>query len=110
MASTALASPSGITFSDINFVWDISTNTPIVGDWDGNGDSTVGYLTASGVFALHSNNATAGTDNMFAFGPATGKPVAGKWVAAGKPSVSPIINAGQPSASGGNADIDGRTD
>lgn len=57
----------------------MNNSKPVVGDWDGDGDSTVGFLTSAGTFTLPSNNATAGTDNTFAFGPTEGKPVAGKW-------------------------------
>lgn len=85
------SSPSGITFSDINFVWDIGTTAPVVGDWDADGTATIGYVTDAGVFALHSTNATVGTDNAFAFGPASGKPIAGKWTASSKPSQVNIV-------------------
>jgi hypothetical protein len=97
------STPSGIVFSDIDFVWDISTNAPVVGDWDGNATSTVGYFTALGVFDLHSTNATAGSDNVFAFGPSAGKPVAGKWIAGSQPALSGVIANGQPGTSGNNS-------
>ncbi len=97
------STPSGITFSDIDFVWDISTNLPVVGDWDGDTDSTVGYLTPLGVFALHPNNASAGTDNVFAFGPTSARPIAGKWIAPSKPSVGSLIGGAQ--SGGTNEDI-----
>jgi hypothetical protein len=89
-------------FSDIDFVWDISTNTPVVGDWDGNGSPTAGYLTPLDVFDLHSTNAAAGSDNMFAFVPTGGKPVAGKWIAPSKPLLSGVISGAQPGSSGSN--------
>jgi len=103
------STPSGITFSDIDFDWTIGGNAPVVGDWDGDGDSTVGYLTAAGVFALHPNNATAGTDNVFTFGPTAGLPVAGKWVAASKPALGGVIG-GQPGSSGNNSVDNGSAD
>jgi hypothetical protein len=80
------STPSGITFSDINFTWAISTHRPVIGDWNGDTISTVGYLTSGGVFDLHSANAAAGSDNAFAFGPTSGYPIAGKWVAASIPN------------------------
>jgi hypothetical protein len=101
------STPSGITFSDIDFVWDIGTSASVVGDWDGDGDSTPGYLTASGVFALHPDNASAGVDNVFAFGPTDSRPVAGKWIAGSRPASGGVIvggGDGSNAGSGGDAD------
>jgi len=86
--------PSGITFSDIDFVWDISTNRPVIGDWNGDNTSTVGYFTTTGVFDLHSANASAGSDTVFAFGPASGYPIAGKWIAASRPPNMNLVIGG----------------
>ncbi len=85
------SSPSGITFSDYDFVLDITTNLPVAGDWDGDGDSTPGSLTSSGVFSLHPNNSIVGPDNVFAFGPANSKPIAGKWIASSKPPIGAVV-------------------
>jgi hypothetical protein len=94
------SSPSGITFSDYDFVLDTSGAAVFAGDWDGDGDSTPGWLTSSGVFTLHPNNSIVGPDNVFAFGPANGLPVAGKWAAAGRPPVAGVINkSSNPSGS-----------
>jgi hypothetical protein len=91
--------PNGITSADLNFVWTIGPNAPIVGDWNGDKTTTVGYLTASGNFVLHPANAASGADTVFPFGPTGAIPVAGKWIA----SVSPANlggllggSAGQP--------------
>jgi hypothetical protein len=98
------STPNGVTFGDFDFLWDIWTNAPVVGDWDGNITSTVAYFTFDGNFALHSTNATVGTDNVFAFGAPGGKPVSGKWIAANRPALGGVIGSGQPGSSGGNAD------
>jgi hypothetical protein len=103
------STPSGIVFSDIDFVWDIGTTRPVVGDWDADLDVTVGYLTDTGVFVLHPNNAATGTDNVFAFGPANSRPIAGKWVAASAPPISGVIGNGSTggfsnAGEGGDAD------
>jgi subtilisin family serine protease len=98
------STPSGITFSDISFVLDIASALPVVGDWDGDGDSTPGWLTSGGVFTLHPNNSIVGPDNVFAFGPANSKPVAGKWVAGSRPGGPTIFN---PNAPGGYSNADG---
>jgi hypothetical protein len=103
------STPSGITFSDIDFVLDIDTNLPVVGDWDGDGDSTPGWLTSSGVFSLHPNNSIVGPDNTFAFGPANSKPIAGKWIAGLRPPLSGVVNTGSQSG-GSNASGSDRAD
>jgi subtilisin len=89
------STPSGIVFSDIDFVLDIATHAPFAGDWDGDGDSTPGWLTAAGVVYLHPNNSIVGPDNVFAYGPASSKPVAGKWTAAGgRPGIGGVVIGG----------------
>jgi hypothetical protein len=95
------STPTGITFSDIDFVWDIGASLPVIGDWNGDGSSTVGYFTNAGAFDLHSTNASAGSDTTFAFGPSAGKPIAGKWIASSKPPlggqvISPITGQTNP--------------
>jgi hypothetical protein len=89
--------PGGVTFSDVDFVWNIGTALAVVGDWNGDGTTTVGYYTSAGAFVLHSTNAATGTDTTFNFGPANGKPVAGKWNGSSAPaplsaSGSPVLN------------------
>jgi hypothetical protein len=100
--------PDGITFSDIDFVWNIGSASAFVGDWDGDGDSTPGSLTAAGVFTLHPNNAATGADISFAFGPTGSKPIAGKWAAPGQPSISGVISGGTGNYT--NAGLDDKTD
>jgi hypothetical protein len=74
------STPSGITFSDVSFVWNIGTNRLVAGDWDADGITTVGHYTTAGQFTLHSTLAAAGSDNIFSFGPGNAyRPVAGKW-------------------------------
>ncbi len=90
--------PSGITFSDVNFVWNIGTARPVIGDWNGDNISTVGYFSASGLFDLHSTNASIGSDNLFPFGPTNAYPIAGKWIAASQPGVQNVIGGGIPNA------------
>jgi len=85
------STPGGITFSDINFVLDITTSHPFAGDWDGDGDSTPGWFSLGGVFSLHPNNSIVGPDNVFAFGPSNGYPIAGKWVAGPVPNPLNVV-------------------
>jgi len=100
------STPGGITFSDYNFVLDITTSLPVAGDWDGDGDSTPGWLTAGGVFSLHPNNSIVGPDNVFAFGPANSKPIAGKWIAGSQPGLK-VFNPNAPGGGFGNENIGG---
>lgn len=90
--------PGGITFSDLDFDYTIGGNYPVVGDWNGDSTTTVGYYTLTGNFVLHSTNATAGTDNVFPFGAAGTRPVAGRWVVGSSPAgisvVRPVIPGG----------------
>ncbi len=99
--------PNGVVFGDFNFTWDIWTNAPVVGDWNGDVSSTVAYFTFDGNFDLHSANATAGTDNIFSFGPPRGKPVSGKWIAASRPPMNSLIGGSQSGTSGSNANNGG---
>ncbi len=82
--------PSGITFGDISFVWDIGGNVPVVGDWNGDTISTVGYR-AGTIFVLHSTLAPAGSDIVFAFESSGQLPIAGKWVSSASPNPNVVI-------------------
>ncbi len=87
--------PSGVTYSDVNFIWDIQTKHPVVGDWDGNLTSTGGYFDpVTGLFSLNNVNTTPGTLNTFAFGPFGAIPIAGKWVTGTQPNLSGVIGSG----------------
>ncbi len=85
---------AGIAFAQNQFVMDIWINHPVIGDWNADGQSTVGFFSTTGVFSLHSTNATAGSDNVFVFGPAGGWPVAGRWIAGSQPQVGVIAGNG----------------
>jgi hypothetical protein len=85
------APANGVAYSDIDFTLTIGTGLPLAGDWNADLISTVGYFTSTGVFSLHSTNATAGSDTIFAFGPENGLPVAGKWTLPNQPAMSSII-------------------
>ncbi len=99
--------PSGITFSDLGFVWDANGASAVAGDWDGDGSSTSGILTANGVFTLLSANSGSGTYNIVVFGPAGSKPIAGRWTSGSSSPLNGLINPGQSGSSNinsGNAD------
>lgn len=59
-----------------------SIAVPIVGDWDGNGSTTIGvYIPASGAFFLRNSNSPGAADIVFSFGPSASPwlPIAGDW-------------------------------
>jgi hypothetical protein len=93
---------NGVAYSDIDFTYPIGTAAPVAGDWNGDVISTVGYFTTTGVFSLHSTNATIGSDNVFAFGPTDGLPVAGKWTLPSQPALSGVVQpvSGNPVSGG----------
>jgi hypothetical protein len=82
---------NGVTFSDIDFSWATGGAPVVTGDWNGDGLSTPGYLTLTGVFALHPTLAAGGVDTTFAFGPAESYPVAGKWTIFSAPMTSGLF-------------------
>jgi hypothetical protein len=52
----------------------------VSGDWDGDGDDTVGfYVTATGAFFLTNTNAAGPADHVFSFGVGGAMPLSGNW-------------------------------
>jgi hypothetical protein len=99
--------PNGVTFSDIDYVWNISTNLPVVGDWDGDIDSTSGnYNATTGVFNLNNANAAPGTLTTFTFSITGGKPIAGKWTLGSLPPPMNILVIGGKPGDSGNENTD----
>ncbi len=101
--------PSGITFSDLDFLYgDGSQDKPFVGDWTGDGISRPGVFRNG--FVMLRNSLTGGApDLIFLFGGATGDmPLAGKWVAGSQPpNARNVILPGAPFV---NPDDAGRAD
>jgi PKD repeat protein len=64
--------------ADLVFGYGISTDTPLVGDWDGDGVDTVGIY-RSGMFYLKNNNAGGNADLVFGYGISTDTPLVGDW-------------------------------
>jgi hypothetical protein len=65
-------------FADIAINYGIPGDYPVVGDWDGNGDATIGVY-RSGKFYLRNSNTLGFADWVFAFGQIGDQPVAGDW-------------------------------
>jgi hypothetical protein len=86
------STPSGITFSDVSYGWNIGTNLPLAGDWDGNLVSTGGeYDPATSVFLLNNANGAPTAVIYAVFGSGDGLPIAGKWVAGSVPPIDLVI-------------------
>ena len=65
-------------FADIQINYGLPGDFPIVGDWDGNGTSTIGIY-RNGSFYLRNNNTIGFADIVFPFGSPGDQPIAGDW-------------------------------
>ena len=88
-----------------------SGQTPIVGDWDGNGTTTVGvYQADTRTFFLRNSNSGGNADMTFVYGEVGDVPIMGDWDGNGTTTVG-VYKSGSStfylrnSNSGGNANI-----
>ena len=65
-------------FADVQINYGIGGDYPVVGDWDGNGTSTIGIY-RNGQFYLRNSNTIGFADWVFPFGTPGDQPVAGDW-------------------------------
>jgi hypothetical protein len=65
-------------FADIEINYGIASDYPVVGDWDGDGDATIGIY-RNGAFYLRNSNTIGFADLVFAFGAVGDQPIAGDW-------------------------------
>ena len=65
-------------FADIAINYGVPGDYPVVGDWDGNGDATIGIY-RNGSFYLRNSNTVGFADIVFAFGQLGDQPIAGDW-------------------------------
>ena len=65
-------------FADVGLNYGIPGDYPVVGDWDGDGDTTIGVY-RNGTFFLRQSNDIGFADIAFPFGQAGDQPVAGDW-------------------------------
>jgi hypothetical protein len=56
-----------------------ASDTPVVGDWDGNGTDTVGVFRGNTWYLRNSNTSGSHTVPSFAYGTSTDKPMVGDW-------------------------------
>jgi hypothetical protein len=65
---------------DLSFEFGVAGDVPVVGDWDGDGDDTVGvYSPLTQTWRLHNSNGAGSPDVTLVFGTTTAHPVAGDW-------------------------------
>ena len=70
---------SNITgFADVQINYGLGGDYPVVGDWDGDGDVTIGIY-RNGSFYLRNSNTIGFADSVFPFGTPGDQPVAGDW-------------------------------
>ena len=65
-------------FADVQINYGQSGDYPVVGDWDGDGDATIGIY-RNGFFHLRNSNTIGAGDLIFAFGSPGDQPIAGDW-------------------------------
>jgi hypothetical protein len=65
-------------FADIQINYGVAGDYPIVGDWDGDGDVTIGIY-RNGSFYLRNDNSIGFADVVFPFGAPGDQPIAGDW-------------------------------
>jgi Subtilase family len=65
---------------DISFHYGLSTDSPISGDWNGDGRDTIGVYRPSNLsFYLRNTNSAGAPDYSFTYGLKAGTPVVGDW-------------------------------
>jgi hypothetical protein len=63
----------------------------VVGDWDGNGTSTIGVVDPTGTWYLRNSNSAGLPDvTPFAYGAPGWKPLAGDWTGSGRTTVGVV--------------------
>lgn len=65
-------------FADIAINYGLEGDYPVAGDWDGDGDATIGIY-RNGSFYLRDSNTVGFADRVFAFGVPSDQPIAGDW-------------------------------
>ena len=65
-------------FADVQINYGLPGDYPVVGDWDGDGDATIGIY-RNGSFYLRNSNTIGFADIVFPFGTPGDQPIAGDW-------------------------------
>ena len=94
-------------FADVAINYGVPGDYPVVGDWDGNGTTTIGIY-RNGSFYLRNSNTVGFADIVFPFGLPGDQPIAGDWDGDGDDTIGVFRNGIfflRNSNSAGNADI-----
>jgi parallel beta-helix repeat protein len=83
IATLLLTNSVSAATADLKFVFGQSGDTPVVGDWNGDGKDTIGVY-HSGVFNFRNSNTAGNSDISFAYGKSGDIPVVGDWNGDGK--------------------------
>jgi hypothetical protein len=78
-------------FADIQINYGVGGDYPVVGDWDGNGTTTIGIY-RNGSFYLRNSNTIGFADIVFPFGAPGDQPVAGDWNGDGRDTIGVYRN------------------
>ena len=65
-------------FADVQINYGLAGDYPVVGDWNGDGNATIGIY-RNGNFYLRNENTIGFADKVFAFGAPGDQPIAGDW-------------------------------
>jgi len=65
-------------FADLGLNYGLAGDYPVVGDWDGDGDDTIGVY-RNGIFLLRNSNSVGFANITVAFGSPGDQPIAGDW-------------------------------
>ncbi len=65
-------------FADVALNYGLAGDYPVIGDWDGDGDDTIGVY-RNGTFLLRNSNTVGFAELNFPFGQAGDQPIAGDW-------------------------------
>lgn len=86
--------------SDYTFNFGSLSGTPVAGDWDGNGTTTIGTFGTNAVWALRNSNSGGPPLPTFIFGVPGDKPVVGDWDGDGDETVGVFRQLQNPSCWG----------
>jgi hypothetical protein len=78
-------------FADLAILYGLPDDYPVVGDWDGDGDATIGIY-RNGIFYLRNSNSLGFADVVFHFGVSDDQPVVGDWDGDGADSIGVYRN------------------
>jgi hypothetical protein len=77
-ATFSLRNTNSTGSADVSFTYELATDKPLAGDWNGNGVATIG-VHRSGSFYLRNSNTSGSPDVTASFGNSDDHPIVGDW-------------------------------